>query len=135
MYVGYRYFDTYNVTPKYEFGYGLSYTTFDTKTDSVAVNGNNLVTKVTVKNTGDKYSGRQVVQEYYSAPKGTVDKAFQNLAAYAKTDVLAPGQSQTLTLSFPLYNMASYDTASNSYILDISLESATVHVILTSLLS
>ncbi|WP_125710781.1 glycoside hydrolase family 3 protein [Companilactobacillus zhongbaensis] len=118
IYVGYRYFDSYNVTPKYEFGYGLSYTTFDTKTDSVAVNGNNLVTKVTVTNTGDKYSGRQVVQEYYSAPKGTVDKAFQNLAAYGKTDVLAPGESQTLTLSFPLYNMASYYTATNSYILD-----------------
>lgn len=118
IYVGYRYFDSYNVTPHYEFGYGLSYTTFDTKTDSVAVDGNNLVTKVTVTNTGDQYSGRQVVQEYYSAPKGTVDKAFQNLAAYAKTDNLAPGQSQTLTLSFPLYNMASYDTATNSYILD-----------------
>ncbi|WP_053084464.1 glycoside hydrolase family 3 protein [Companilactobacillus ginsenosidimutans] len=118
IYVGYRYFDTYNVTPHYEFGYGLSYTTFATKTDSVAVKGNNLVTKVTVTNTGDKYSGRQVVQEYYSAPKGSVDKAFQNLAAYAKTDELAPGQSQTLTMSFPLYNMASYDTATSSYILD-----------------
>lgn len=118
IYVGYRYFDTYNVTPHYEFGYGLSYTKFDVTTNSVAVNGNNLVTKVTVTNTGNEYSGREVVQEYYSAPKGTVDKAFQNLAAYAKTDVLAPGQSEVLTLSFPLYNMASYDTATSSYILD-----------------
>ncbi|WP_300562995.1 glycoside hydrolase family 3 C-terminal domain-containing protein, partial [Companilactobacillus sp.] len=118
IYVGYRYFDTYNVDPHYEFGYGLSYTDFSEKTDSVQVVGNNLVTKVTVTNTGDQYSGREVVQEYYSAPKGTVDKAFQNLAAYAKTNVLAPGESQTLTLSFPLYNMASYDTATSSYILD-----------------
>ena len=118
IYVGYRYFDTYNVTPHYEFGYGLSYTNFDVTTNSVAVEGNNLVTRVTVKNVGDKYSGREIVQEYYSAPKGTVDKAFQNLAAYAKTTTLAPGQSQQLTLSFPLYNMASYDTATSSYIMD-----------------
>ncbi|MQS53059.1 glycoside hydrolase family 3 protein [Companilactobacillus mishanensis] len=118
IYVGYRYFDTYNVTPHYEFGYGLSYTDFKVATNSVSVNGTNLVTKVTVTNVGNKYSGREVVQEYYSAPKGTVDKAFQNLAAYAKTDVLAPGQSETLTMSFPIYNMASYDTATSSYIMD-----------------
>ncbi|MQS89774.1 glycoside hydrolase family 3 protein [Companilactobacillus mishanensis] len=118
IYVGYRYFDTYNVTPHYEFGYGLSYTDFKVATNSVSVYGTNLVTKVTVTNVGNKYSGREVVQEYYSAPKGTVDKAFQNLAAYAKTDVLAPGQSETLTMSFPIYNMASYDTATSSYIMD-----------------
>lgn len=118
IYVGYRYFDSYNVTPHYEFGYGLSYTDFNVKPVSVTVNGNNVVTTVNVTNTGDKYSGREVVQEYYSAPKGTVDKAYQNLAAYAKTDVLAPGESQTLTLSFPAYNMASYDTSTSSWIMD-----------------
>ncbi|MCH4009561.1 glycoside hydrolase family 3 protein [Companilactobacillus sp.] len=118
IYVGYRYFDSYNVTPQYEFGYGQSYTTFNINPYKTYVDGTNLVTEVTVTNTGDTYSGREVVQEYYSAPAGTVDKAFQNLAAYAKTDTLAPGQSQTLTLSFPIYNMASYDTNSASYIMD-----------------
>ncbi|WP_125709080.1 glycoside hydrolase family 3 protein [Companilactobacillus zhongbaensis] len=118
IYVGYRYFDTYNVTPKYEFGFGESYTNFQIQPQQVYVDGNNLISEVQVTNVGDTYSGREVVQEYYSAPAGTVDKAFQNLAAYAKTDNLAPGQSQTLTLSFPLYNMASYDTNSASYIMD-----------------
>ncbi|MQS89776.1 glycoside hydrolase family 3 protein [Companilactobacillus mishanensis] len=118
IYVGYRYFDSFNIIPQYEFGYGLSYTNFSINPDKTYVDGNNLVSQVTVTNTGDTYSGREVVEEYYSAPAGTVDKAFQNLAAYAKTDVLAPGQSQTLALSFPIYNMASYDTSTASYIMD-----------------
>jgi beta-glucosidase len=118
IYVGYRYFDTFGVTPAYPFGYGLSYTTFDVKTEAVTVENLNVKVTVTVKNTGDTYSGKEVVQVYYSAPEGTLEKAYQELAAYAKTKELAPGESQTLTLQYSVLSMASYDTARASYVLE-----------------
>ena len=64
IYVGYRYFDTFNVTPAYEFGYGLSYTDFDVKVDSVEADADQVTVTVTVTNTGDTYSGKEVVQIY-----------------------------------------------------------------------
>lgn len=118
IYVGYRFYDTFNVTPAYCFGYGLSYTTFDIKTDEVTADANNVNVKVTVTNTGDTYTGRQVVQVYFSAPDGEVEKPYQELAGFAKTDDLAPGESQTLTISFRTADMSSYVTAKAAYIMD-----------------
>ena len=69
IYVGYRYFDTFNVDPAYEFGYGLSYTTFDQKIVGFSADADTVTVGVQVKNTGDTYSGKEVVEVYFSAPR------------------------------------------------------------------
>lgn len=119
IYVGYRYFDTFAPEKvNYEFGYGLSYTTFDIVTDSVTVDGDKVTVTATVTNTGDTYSGKEVVEVYFSAPDGELDKPYQELAAFGKIDDLAPGQSQTLTLSFNTTDMSSYSEERAAYIME-----------------
>ena len=118
IYVGYRYFDSFNVTPAYPFGYGKSYTDFSVKTDSVAVEGKNVVVKATVTNTGSKYSGKEVVQVYVSAPAGNLEKPYQELKGFMKTKELAPGASETLTICFPVATMVSYCEKCASYVLE-----------------
>ena len=111
IFVGYRYFETIPGAAEkvnYEFGYGLSYTTFETKVDSVAVEGDEIVVKATVTNTGN-VAGKQVVQVYFSAPRGELTKPAKELAAFDKTGLLAPGASEQLTMSFPITDMSSYD--------------------------
>ncbi len=118
VFVGYRYFDTYNADAvQYEFGYGLSYTTFDIKVDEVTADADNVTVKATVTNTGD-VAGKEVVQVYFSAPDGTLLKPYQELAAYGKTDELAPGESQTLTISYQTSEMSSYSEEKAAYILE-----------------
>lgn len=110
IFVGYRYFETFAKTSvKYPFGYGLSYTTFQIVTQSVEEKGGKIFVNVTVKNTGDQYSGKEVVQVYYGAPQGVLGKAVKSLATFAKTQLLQPGRSETLTLVFNVAQMASYD--------------------------
>lgn len=118
IYVGYRYFDTFNVEPMYEFGYGLSYTDFEIETTDVTVDAEKVTVKTKVTNTGDKYSGKEVVEVYFSAPDGELEKAYQELAAYGKTDELEPGQSQELTITFDTTEMSSYSEARASYIME-----------------
>lgn len=118
IYVGYRYFDTFNITPAYPFGYGGSYTKFTVETQDVDADGNTVTVTVKVTNTGDTYAGKEVVQVYYSAPAGKLAKPYQELAAYKKTRLLAPGESQTLTISYPLKAMASYDGEKAAWILE-----------------
>lgn len=119
IYVGYRYFDTFAPEKvNYPFGYGLSYTTFDVKTDDVTVDADKVNVTVTVTNTGDTYSGKEVVEIYFSAPDGELDKPYQELAAYSKTDELAPGESQTMTISFKTDDMSSYSEARAAYIME-----------------
>ena len=72
--------------------------------------------KVTVSNTGDR-AGKEIVQVYFSAPKGTLDKPYQELAAYGKTDEIAPGESQTMTISFNTSEMSSYSEDKAAYIM------------------
>ncbi len=109
IYVGYRYFETFAPDKiVYPFGYGLSYTTFNTNTDKVRINDKDITIAVTVKNTG-KVKGKEVVQVYYGAPQGKLGKPVKQLAAFAKTGVLYPGESQKITLSFNTEDMASYD--------------------------
>ena len=126
IYVGYRYFDSFYKTidpadpasvVDYPFGYGLSYTTFKLNVQTVQADAQTVSARVKVTNTGTR-SGKEVVQVYFSAPQGGVDKPYQELAAYGKTDELQPGQSQTLTLSYDTTQMASYDTAKSAYVLD-----------------
>ncbi len=118
IYVGYRYFDTFGVAPAYPFGYGKSYTDFTIECKSVTVDGNQVTIIAEVTNTGSVYSGREVVQVYYSAPQGDLEKPYQELAAYAKTKLLAPGEKQTLTIGFKVTEMASYSEAKAAYVLE-----------------
>lgn len=117
IYVGYRYFDSFGVTPAYPFGFGLSYTDFDICFDALTAKGTNLTVTAEVKNTG-KLPGKEVVQLYASAPDGELCKEYQSLCAFAKTDLLMPGQSQTVVLTFDMRQLASYREADNCYVLE-----------------
>ena len=118
IYVGYRYFDTFNITPAYEFGYGKSYTSFDVEPLTVAADENKVSVTVNVTNTGDTYSGKEVVEVYFSAPDGSIEKPYQELAGFAKTDNLAPGESQKLTVTYKTTEMSSYDEAKAAYVME-----------------
>jgi beta-glucosidase len=117
IYVGYRYYSTFNVKPAYEFGYGLSYTSFsysDLKLSS-ATFGGRLTATVTVTNSG-QVPGKEVVELYLSAPSGKLDKPAEELKAFGKTGLLRPGQSQSLTFVLTATDLASFDTPSTSWI-------------------
>lgn len=117
VYVGYRYFNTFNVKPSYEFGFGKSYTDFaysNLKLNSKTFNSKLEVT-VEVKNTG-KVTGKEVVELYLSAPNQSIDKPKSELKAYAKTKDLKPGESQTITLTLNPKDLASYITAKSAWV-------------------
>ena len=116
IYVGYRYFDTSNREVAYPFGFGLSYTTFEMSKPAVKANGNSAVeVSVTVKNTG-AVAGKEVAQVYVTAPKGRLEKPAQELKAFAKTRELQPGESQTLTMTIPVRDLASFDEAGSQWL-------------------
>lgn len=124
IYVGYRYFETIPGAAEkvnYPFGFGLSYTTFSFSDTTVWADDEKIYAKTTVANTGD-VKGRQVVQVYYSAPQGLLGKPARELAAFAKTKELAPGEKETLSMEFNIADMASYDDtgkcAKSAYILE-----------------
>lgn len=111
IYVGYRYFETIPEKRKevvYPFGFGLSYTTFELHTEHVWEEADGFGFEVRVKNTGS-FSGKEVVQIYYSAPQGLLGKPEKELGAFAKTKELAPGEEQVLRLYITKAQMASYD--------------------------
>jgi beta-glucosidase len=108
IYVGYRYFDTFDRQVAYPFGFGLSYTTFDFSQPKVKVSDNEVMVSITVKNTG-KVSGKEVAQVYVSAPKGTLEKPVHELKAFAKTRELKPGEQQTLVMNIQKRELASFD--------------------------
>jgi beta-glucosidase len=123
IYVGYRYYETfidaakYNSVVQYPFGYGLSYSTFDWNVVASQTDENIIRTQVTVANTG-KVAGKEVVQVYYQPPfeQGGIEKASTVLGGYAKTKLLQPGESETVTVEFPTRLMASYDN--KAWVLD-----------------
>ena len=118
IYVGYRYFDSFGVEPAYPFGFGLSYTDFTVHSAGVSLDNSIVRVKANITNSGDIFSGAEVAQLYVSAPNGKLHKEYQQLAAFEKTAVLAPGQRQELELSFDLTTVASYREENASYILE-----------------
>ena len=117
IYVGYRYFDTFDKTVSYPFGYGLSYTTFSYNDVKAADNGSNISVSVTVTNTG-KRPGKEVAEVYVTAPKGAIEKPAQELKAFAKTRTLQPGESQTLTMNIDKGDLASFNTKQSAWVAD-----------------
>ena len=117
VYVGYRYFDSVGKKALFPFGFGLSYTDFTVRNEGIREEAGNVTIKTAVKNTGS-YAGKEVVQLYVSAPQGKLDKPWQSLAAFAKTEELQPGEEQELTLSFSLKDLASYHESRASWILE-----------------
>ncbi|MBQ4386338.1 MAG: glycoside hydrolase family 3 C-terminal domain-containing protein [Prevotella sp.] len=115
IYVGYRYFDTFQREVAYPFGFGLSYTTFAFSNVKAKADGNTIVVTVTVKNTGS-VSGKEVAQVYVSAPKGRLEKPVRELKAFAKTRELNPGESQTLTMKVAVRDLASFDEAGSQWL-------------------
>ena len=115
IYVGYRYFDTFNKEVAYPFGFGLSYTTFEFSKPVVKVNGDHVAVTVTVKNTGS-VAGKEVAQVYVTAPQGSIEKPTQELKAFAKTRELQPGEQQVLTTQIPVRMLASFDEAGSQWL-------------------
>ena len=114
IYVGYRYFQSANKEVSYPFGYGLSYTTFEYSKPAVKANANGFTATITVKNTG-KVAGKEAVQVYVAAPAGGLEKPAFELRGFAKTNLLQPGESQTLTINVDNYTLASYNEATTSW--------------------
>ena len=108
IFLGYRYFETFNKEVNFPFGFGLSYTQFKTEKESFSVEGDTVTVKVKVTNIGS-VTGKEVVQVYFSAPQGVLGKAAKELCAFKKTRALAPGGSEVLTLTFNKNDMASFD--------------------------
>lgn len=118
IYVGYRYFDSMGIDPAYPFGFGKSYTEFKLETESVSLEREEIVVNVKVTNVGSVFSGKESVQVYVSQPQGQMDKPYQVLAGFAKTKELAPSQSDTVSVSFEIRNLASYSEKEAAYMLE-----------------
>ena len=114
IYVGYRYFNTNDVAVSYPFGFGLSYTTFSYSKPVVKATKDGFTATITVTNIGS-VAGKEAVQLYVSAPGGGLEKPANELKAFAKTRVLQPGESQTLTMTVSAYDLASYNEATQAW--------------------
>lgn len=118
IYVGYRYFDSFEVEPCYPFGYGLSYTEFSIFGAGISIDGTKINLDALITNTGMEHCGKETAQVYVSAPAGKLDKEYQSLAAFGKTKLLSPGESEILHLCFDMRDLASYDEEWASFVLD-----------------
>lgn len=117
IYVGYRYFDSVGKRARFPFGFGLSYTSFQTEMKEICKNGKDITVKAAVTNTGDT-KGKEVLQLYVSVPGGKMDKPYQQLAAWAKTRELHSGETEELSLTFDVRDLASYDEMEHCFVLE-----------------
>ena len=117
IYLGYRYFDSFSKDVAYCFGHGLSYTVFEKTVNTCTYENQKLRVQVTVTNTGSR-PGKEVVRLYVAAPDGKLEKPAHVLAAFGKTRLLAPGESETLALEADAFNFASYDEEGSRYLLE-----------------
>ncbi len=116
IYVGYRYFDSFDVPVSYPFGYGLSYTTFEYSDATIEYNGNTYTVSVKVKNTGN-FDGKEVVELYTAAPDSKqANKPVKELKAYAKTQLLKPGESATVVMTVKTSDLASFDEKASAWV-------------------
>ena len=120
IYVGYRYFDSFGVRPRYAFGYGLSYTTFEITLKSITQKKEQLLLEVAVANTGS-CPGKEVVQIYASVPYGTAGAEAQRLAAFRKTDRIRPGEVWEGTLKVPVSALTKYDEKRAVWVLEAGM--------------
>lgn len=119
IYVGYRYYNSFNVKPAYEFGYGLSYTNFDYKNLRLSSTtfDKTIIVKADITNTG-KVAGKEVVELYISAPSGKFGKPSEELKGFVKTKLLSPGETQTVSFEIKADDLASYNSDSMEWIAD-----------------
>lgn len=117
IYVGYRWFEKENLNVCYPFGYGLSYTAFEYSNMTVKQNDKTVTVSVDIKNVGSA-EAKEVVQLYAAAPGKDMDKPTKELRAYAKTKSLKAGEAQTITMSFPIEQLASYDEAKTAWVVE-----------------
>jgi len=108
IYVGYRYYDTFRVDPAYEFGFGLSYTTFEYRNLQIETLNDKIIVSFEVINSG-KFPGKEVAQVYVKAPKGRIDKPFQELKGFHKTRLLNPGEAEKIRIEIDFRELASFD--------------------------
>lgn len=119
IYVGYRYFDTFEIPVRYGFGYGLSYASFTINTAWIETSENGEVrVKIKVRNSSQEFSGKEVVQLYVSLPVGKLEKEFRRLCAFSKTRILAPKEEETIELTFDAQTLASFDESRAAWILE-----------------
>ncbi|MCR5101315.1 MAG: glycoside hydrolase family 3 C-terminal domain-containing protein [Butyrivibrio sp.] len=116
IYVGYRYFDTFKVNPRFRFGYGLSYTSFDIECEKAVLSGEELLVDVEVTNTGD-VDGKEVVQLYATVPYGETGAEYQRLVSFKKTGVISAGKSEVITLTVKLRDFTCYEEKDSSFVL------------------
>ena len=118
IYVGYRYFDSFDKKVMFPFGFGLSYTMFEMKCCSINMEESKIRAEVQVTNTGNEYAGKEVVQIYVTLPQTELEKEYKRLAGFAKTRLLKPGETQTLTVEIPQKQLASFNEETHSWIVE-----------------
>ena len=121
IYVGYRWFDSFGVQPLFPFGFGLSYTSFAIRFAGLRTLPGAVEVDLSVQNTGICFSGREVAQVYLSCPQKGGAREFRRLAGFAKTRLLAPGEGETLTISIPQKQLASFDPRRAGWVVDEGL--------------
>ena len=117
IYVGYRYYDSFGVEPRFHFGFGLTYSNFDIRFLGIRQEDEKISVSCSVRNTG-AYKGKETVQLYVSCPQGRLKKEYQRLVAFAKTKELQPGEEETVSMCFELSGCASFDESAASYVLE-----------------
>lgn len=117
IYIGYRYFDSVSKEVTFPFGFGLSYTEFELSCKDLLVDEKEISVVVNVRNAGNR-AGKEIVQVYYSAPSGKIDRPYQDLAGFGKTKELLPGEDCDIRIKFQTIDMAAYETESSSYLLE-----------------
>ena len=121
IYVGYRYFDSFQVDVEYPFGFGLSYTDFEITAGQVTADETSVSVDITVKNAGSVYAGKEVVQIYVSCPQSGMPKEYRRLCGFAKTGLLAPQESESLKITFPAKVLASFDEEKSAWVAEKGL--------------
>ena len=118
IYVGYRYFDSFDKKVMFPFGFGLSYTMFEMMCCSINMEESKIRAEVQVTNTGNEYAGKEVVQIYVTLPQTELEKEYKRLAGFAKTRLLKPGETQTLTVEIPQKQLASFNEETHTWIVE-----------------